>query len=188
MPEWVSNMRLVIDEGYRAEIPDVFEWCADVNRTVRWDVGIVPGCKGGDWLRKRWDGMATASRMLVQLGYKVGVFGQPDDGVRGMAGEWVQTPRIEMVPDALAGCRVILGTDSGLTQLAASLGVPVVAVFTATSAIKGLPMGHNNTILQTTLECQPCQSTVMWHACRNWRCQAIEPAAAVQAVRETLGD
>lgn len=184
--EWLSNFRLAQSLGWKKEPPGVSDWCRDLDRTPRWDVGIVPGSKGGVWLRKRWPGLADIAAHLISQGYKTAVFGQEDDGVGTVPGERVDTRQIEGLPDALAGCRLIIGTDSGPVHLASSLGIPVVIIYTATSEIKGDPVGTPNRKVLRGLPCRPCQTTPGWQTCRNWRCREIDPGLVLAAAQEFL--
>ncbi len=184
--EWKSNFVLARSHRWEGPPPDVSDWCRGLDRSRRWDVGIVPGCKGGTWLRKRYPGMAAAAAHFVARGKTIAVFGLADDGVDRIAGEHVDTRDIATLPDALAGCGVVIGTDSGLTLLASSLGVPVVEVYTATSEIKAAPVGKCRAVF-LSLPCHPCVSTPRWHACKDWRCREIDPERVVAAAEELIG-
>jgi ADP-heptose:LPS heptosyltransferase len=178
MSEWKSNFRLAQDRGWNEAAPDVTDWCKDLDRAPRCDIGIVPGSKGGTWLRKRWPGMASVAQHYLDLDKSVAVFGTLDDGIDEIPGEAILTPNVANLPDVLAGCGVIIGTDSGVTHLASSLGVPTVIIFTATSRIKGEAVGPHKS-LSTALGCYPCQSTSKWQACKDWKCQNISPMAVI---------
>jgi ADP-heptose:LPS heptosyltransferase len=186
MSEARSNMRLAEYSGFRGEMPDVSGWCRGLDRTPRWDIGIVPGSKTGVWLRKRWPGMPVVADQFVRSGKKVAVFGLEDDGCETIPGERIDTRDISTLPDFLAGCRVIVGTDSGVTHLASSLGIPCVVIFTATSEVKGKPIGPAKLILAGGLDCRPCQSTPVWHRCNDWRCRNINPVSVIAAAEEML--
>jgi len=57
----------------------------------------------------------------------------------------------------LAGCRLFLGGDSGLTHLAAAAGAPaVLALFGPTDPRLWAPLGKNLTIIQAPGACVPC--------------------------------
>lgn len=178
IPEWKAGFQLAVDRGWREAAPDITDWCKDIDRTPRWDVGIVPGSKGGVWLRKRWSGMASIAQHYLDAGKRVAVFGTEADGIDEIPGESVATDTVGQLPDVLAGCGVIIGTDSGVSHLASSLGVPTVMIFTATSRVKGEPVGPHVSI-SPEVDCYPCQSTTRWHACRNWKCQNISPAVVI---------
>lgn len=186
--ETQSNFRLANYAGFYGPMPDVSEWCRNLDRSPRWDVGIVPGGKTGVWLRKRWPGMSVVADHFLRSDRKVAVFGLEADGVDAIPGEKVDTRDIATLPDQLAGCRVIVGTDSGVTHLASSLGIPVVAVFTATSEVKGRPVGPAALITVGGLSCRPCQSTPVWYRCSHWRCRNINPASVIGAAGAVLED
>ena len=73
--------------------------------------------------------------------------------------EWTAGPE-EMLPRAtrfenlfdlarwLAGAQLYIGNDSGITHLAAAVGVPVIALFTTTSPELWAPRGDNVTVLR----------------------------------------
>jgi ADP-heptose:LPS heptosyltransferase len=183
--ETESNLNLARHFGYADGMPDVSEWCKDLDRSRRWDIGIVPGCKGGVWLRKRYAGMSAVAEHFLNEGARVAVFGLESDGVEAIPGEWIDTRDIVTLPDKLAGCRLIIGTDSGVSHLASSLGIPVVMIFTATSAVKGKPIGPHM-IVRKDLICSPCQSAMQWQRCGDWRCGSIDPSIVIKAA-ESFG-
>jgi len=183
--EWRSNLRAAQAMGWKGEL-DVSDWCRNLDRTPRWDVGIAPGCKGGTWLRKRYPGMATVAEHFVSTGQRVAIFGRDDDGVAGIPGQRVASPRIELLPDYLAACRVVIGTESGVTHLASSLGVPTVMIYTATSEQKSEPVCKPNRMIHMAIPCRPCVSTSHWNACRDWKCREIPPATVISQAEELL--
>ncbi len=181
-----TNMKLAHDLSWTGERPDVSDWCRNLDRTPRWDVGIVPGCKGGFWLRKRYPGMDEVADYFVRQGRKTAVFGRDSDGVYNIPGEHVTTNRIERLPDVLAGCRIIIGTDSGVTHLANSLGVPTVVIHTATSTVKAEPVNKPYRQIYKTLPCRPCQGTPRWNQCTDWKCRDIAPEVVIAAAEDML--
>lgn len=184
--EWKSNFRLASDLGWKGGYPDVSDWCAKLDKSpFGFDVGIVPGCKGGIWLRKRYPGMKQVAEHFLNQGKSVAVFGLQDDGVDEIPGEKI-SGSLAMLPDYLAGCRVIVSTDSGVGHLASSLGVPVVMVYTATSKIKAEPVCKNHTQVSGESICQPCVSTGKWHVCSNWKCRNIDPQIVIDAANKYL--
>jgi len=185
-PVWESNLRMAQSIGYQGGWLDVSDWCRDLDRTPRWDVGIVPGCKGGYWIRKRWPGLKDVAHRFLKEGRRVAVFGLPGDDCESIPGEFVWTPDISKLPDALAGCRVVIGGDSGVVHLASSLGIPVVMVYTATSEYKADPIGPQKRKVAATVPCHPCVSTPRWPACRDWRCLEIDRAAVIRVAEEFL--
>lgn len=186
---WKSNMRLAHSYGYQYQAPDVSDWCRDLQRIHRWDVGIVPGSKGDTWLRKRWNRMADVAQEFLGRGMTVAVFGLAGDGKEAICGEQVEsTGKLEQLPEQLAACRIIISTDSGVGHLASSLGIPVVMVYTATSAIKAEPVNRpHEVVCPDGLSCHPCVSSMQWFACRDWKChQHIDFSRVIQAADKLI--
>ena len=186
--EWRSDFRLAEHFGWQGEAPDVSDWCRDLDRSKRWDVGIIPGSKHGVWLRKRWPGMKDVADYFIQQGLKVAVFGLYRDDVDSIPGEKVDTGDISTLPDALAGCRVIISTDSGAGHVAGSLGIPVVMIYTATSEKKGDPVCQpsRKIITPLSLACRPCNSKPVWKQCEDWKCREIRIAEVIEAAQTFL--
>lgn len=185
--EWRSNLRIAELYGWHGKPPDVSDWCRDLDRTPKWDVGIINTSKPGPWLRKRWPAMSHVANHFVRTGKKVAVFGLEGDEISGLAGEQVDTRKIAALPDALAGCKVVIGTDTGPAHLASSLGVPTVMVYTATSEIKAEPVCQPNIRIRPEgLHCYPCVSTPKWQACKAWYCHRIDPWRVIRAAEELL--
>jgi ADP-heptose:LPS heptosyltransferase len=184
--EWRSNMRLAHALGWRGQPPDVSDWCLGLDRARRWDVGVAPGSKRGVWMRKRWPGMKTVAGHFLHAGRSVAVFGLPEDDVESIPGEHVDTKDIGTLPDALAGCGIVIGGDTGVTHLASSLGIPVVTVYTATSEVKAEPVCRPNRKVFGSVPCRPCVSTPRWQSCRDWRCREIDPRKVIAAAEEMI--
>ena len=56
----------------------------------------------------------------------------------------------------IEGCRVFIGNDSGITHMAAALGVPTLALFGPTDPKVWAPRGENVTIVAPEIPCSPC--------------------------------
>jgi len=190
--EWVLAMEAGRDAGLITDtsLPDVSDWCTGLDRTPRWDVGLIAGCKPGSlWARKRYPHLAIVAGYLIERGLTVAAFGLREDwpaGVPPGVVDLVDRFDAARLPDALAGCRAIVGTDSGPAHLAASLGVPTVMLYTATSPTKGQPVGPRYDQRYLSLPCSPCQATARWQACADWRCQQLDAQQIVEAVTQWL--
>ena len=91
---------------------------------------------------------ALAARLLstgaICAGWRIALFGGPGDAVRaqplvqglapGACLEIFAEPDLLKVHAALARCKAFVGNDSGLSHLAASTGIPTLAVFGPTDA------------------------------------------------------
>lgn len=173
VPEWKLILKAAEDLGWAGERPDVSDWCLDLDRSERWHVGIAAGCKPGTiWERKKYPKMPEVAEKLLAMGLKVCSFGTERDpqipgvDMRGMY-------RLGDMPEALASCRVVVGVDGGIMQLAASLGIPSIVIYTATNDVKGDPVWAGAEKLSRGIPCSPCQSTPAWSLCQDWICRDI---------------
>lgn len=171
-PEWQQ----IIERACRttAGRVDVTDWVKDLRREPRFDVGLIAGCKPGyEWSRKKWPRMRELAGRLVESGRSVIAFGLEDEiGEAGLAPWYGGRSKLRYLPELLCEARQIVGTDSGVTQLAASIGLPTTVIYTATCPTKGDPVAEA-TKISKGLSCAPCQSTPRWRACTNWRCREI---------------
>jgi len=69
----------------------------------------------------------------------------------------------------LQKCDLYIGNDSGITHLAAALGIPVVALFGPTDPHIWGPSGNSISIVYKPLECSPCSGEKM-KRCVKRRC------------------
>jgi heptosyltransferase-2 len=127
-------------------------------------VGIAPGASYGP--AKRWlaEGFGEVARRLVdEYETKVVLFGGKDDrsicngvlnGMQGinLAGEVDLRKSIAL----LSRCNLFITNDSGLMHIAASLGVPTVAIFGSTDPKLTGPLGDNVRVIKKEIKCSPC--------------------------------
>jgi heptosyltransferase-2 len=160
-------------------------------------VGIAPGSV---WATKRWtvDGFAAVIAGLTAAGARCVILGGPDEvalaeEVRGRSGgrAAVLAGRTDIatlvaVIDRLA---LLIANDSAPMHVACARGVPVVAVFCATTPALGYgPWGARATVVEADLACRPCAR----HGGR--RCprgtedcmRLVEPATVLAAARAAL--
>ena len=69
----------------------------------------------------------------------------------------------------LKKCSLYLGSDSGITHLAAAVGTPVVALFGPTDPRVWSPRGDNVSIVYKAPECSPCSREGM-RGCIHTKC------------------
>ena len=85
--------------------------------------------------------------------------------------------------EELRRCTLLLTNDTGTMHLAASLGVPVVAIFGSTEPALTGPVGEGHTIIRHHVECSPC---FLRECPIDFRCMkrvtAAEPIAAIHAL------
>jgi len=83
----------------------------------------------------------------------------------------------------LARCRLFIGNDSGLTHIAASLAVPLVAIFGPTEPGKTAPLGRDRRLLYRGADCAPCLHRV---CPTDHRCMSSVSVGAVLAAAADL--
>jgi len=167
----------------------------DLNQTL---VGINAGSV---WATKRWspDSFAVLIRRLKQdLDCQIILFGGPEDAaivakIRELCGTSVamlagKTALCDL-PAAVSACHLFITNDSGPMHIAVARGVPVVAIFCATTPSLGFyPYSSKAVVVEKELSCRPCSS----HGGR--RCplgtedciRLIRPEHVLQAVKHVL--
>jgi heptosyltransferase-2 len=128
-------------------------------------VGIAPGSV---WATKRWSaaGFGAVTAQLAAEGARCVVLGAPDEtalaeDVRAESGgrATVLAGRTDLatlvaIIDRLA---LLIANDSAPMHVACARGVPVVAVFCATTPALGYgPWGPRATVVEADLACRPC--------------------------------
>lgn len=160
-------------------------------------VGLAPGSV---WPTKRWsvDGFAAVAAALAADGARCVVLGGPDERALGedvhrrsggrtvMLSGQTDLATLVAVIDRLG---VLIANDSAPMHIACARGVPVVAVFCATTPAQGFgPWGPRATVVEADIACRPCGR----HGGR--RCprgtedcmRLVEPAVVVTAARAAL--
>jgi ADP-heptose:LPS heptosyltransferase len=77
--------------------------------------------------------------------------------------------RLAQTAALLARCDLYLGNDSGISHLAAALGVRTLAVFGPSDARRWEPRGQKVNVLRRAIDCSPCQEPTM-KACPHRAC------------------
>jgi len=85
---------------------------------------------------------------------------------------------------------VLVTTDTGLMHIADALNVPLIVLFGSTLASKNGPyMNKKARLVQSLLNCAPCQNTPNFHICETYRCmQEITPADVMGELLKLLDD
>ncbi|NIO03706.1 MAG: hypothetical protein GTN74_03575 [Proteobacteria bacterium] len=68
---------------------------------------------------------------------------------------------LPQVAAILERCQVFVGNDSGMTHLAAAVGVPVVAIFGPSDPIRWVPKGSEVRLVRKAVSCSPCEREAM---------------------------
>ena len=171
---WSESDQILRLAAHRKEKEDVSDWI-EVSREKEIDFALIPGRKPGEeWRRKSWDGFYQLALALEAQRFSVEAFGLRDEIESAKLLGWHHGERsLVSLAGVLGGVRVAIATDSGVGHVASSLGIPTVMLFTATSPVKGRPLGPHK-ILSLNLPCAPCQTTPRWNECRDWKCRAIK--------------
>ena len=125
------------------------------------------------------------SRMLVVLG--------PAEGpeVR-KAFEWVgaSAPIVAkgltllQLASVMEGCWFFVGNDSGISHMAAALGVPTLAIFGPTDQRVWSPRGEETLVVRRGIHCSPC-SHERFFQCRDSEClKAVEVGEVLEGLKE----
>jgi heptosyltransferase-2 len=162
-------------------------------------VGVAPGSV---WATKRWspEGFAAVIAGLAADGARCVLLGTADElglaeHIRGLGGGQATVLAGRTDPATLVAVvdrlSLLVANDSAPMHIACARGVPVVAVFCATTPALGYgPYGPHATVLQAPLDCRPCAR----HGGR--RCprgtedcmRLVSEAAVLAAARAALAD
>ena len=148
------------------------------------------GARGKNWPGEfflevgRWWRRETAGRALV-------VYGPAEEERFGDAIHWdgaihVRGLCLGKVAALLSRSDLYLGNDSGLTHLAAALGIEAIALFGPTDTVQWAPRGKSVTVARREEDCSPCSLFAM-KRCAHRRClTALRPDAVTGLIRRTL--
>lgn len=133
--------------------------------TSRPVIGLAPGASYGP--AKRWpvESHAALARELIGAGFDIWVFGSTHDQESGQfiadhAGRHALNlcgiTSLDDAADLQSGVASLVGGDSGLTHLAASVAPSVVSLYGPTSPGYAPPLNANARQIYLSLKCSPC--------------------------------
>lgn len=93
---------------------------------------------------------------------------------------------LRCLPALLSKAGAMITNDSGPMHIAAALGVPVIAMFGPTSAIRTGPYGTGHHVLAGQVSCSPCFSRVCRHEPELECLHLIQPTKVVDVLRPLL--
>lgn len=136
------------------------------------EAGVAPGARlagvhpGAAWATKRWlpERFAELCRRLKAEGVTPVLVGGPGDAALGAeiarasgAADLVGRTDLEDLKSLMGRLSLFVTNDSGPMHLAAAAGVPVVAIFGATTRELGFfPYGAGHRVVEAELACRPC--------------------------------
>jgi ADP-heptose:LPS heptosyltransferase len=84
----------------------------------------------------------------------------------------------------MEGCRFFVGNDSGITHMAAALGLPTVAIFGPTDRRVWAPRGEETVVVCRGIHCSPCPQERFFQ-CKDSEClKAVEEEEVWKGVEE----
>jgi len=163
-----KKLRIEVDQVTRDRVEQIWHSLGLEKREGQLIFGLNPGSV---WPTKRWSVEGYAN-LMVQLKKKyrceVVLFGGPEDReiadrlqeLSGHVGlDLVGRTSLRELPCALERCDVFITNDSAPMHIAVARGIPVVALFCATTPSLGFyPYCSRATVVQKELPCRPCTS------------------------------
>jgi ADP-heptose:LPS heptosyltransferase/glycosyltransferase involved in cell wall biosynthesis len=146
-------------------------------------IGLHAGSKQGVWASKRWPHYAALAEALAAEGWQVASFGTPDEHVEGTLDLTGGT--IAEMAERMLGCRAFVANDSGVMNVANTLGIPLVALFGPTAPATRAPLGPNSISLAVEADCAPCEVKDGGRAFQAGTCRCIA-GIGLDAVRGAL--
>jgi ADP-heptose:LPS heptosyltransferase len=125
------------------------------------------------------------SRMLVVLGPAEG----PDvrmafEGVGLSAPVLAKGLTLLQLASVMEGCRFFVGNDSGISHMAAALGLPTLAIFGPTDQRVWSPRGEETVVVCREIHCSPCPQERFFQ-CRDSEClKAVEVKEVLEGLEE----
>jgi len=192
-----TTLRVEVSQSSRKEVERVFASLGIQENEMLF--GIHPGSV---WPTKRWsaDGYANLmSQLKRKYACRILLFGSPEDmeiinRLQQLSGHLgislAGKVGLEDLPCAIDRCSVFITNDSGPMHIAVARGVPVVAIFCATTPSLGFyPYSSRAVVVEKDLPCRPCGS----HGGK--RCplgtedciRLIQPEHVLQGVEKVLG-
>jgi heptosyltransferase I len=145
---------------------------------------------GTTWASKHWPVAfwRRTAEQAAEAGFAVVVpWGNPEEQARaraiadGTPARLLDRQPLEALLETLARADLVVGVDSGLSHLAAALGVPTVVVYGSTDSALTGARGHRAVNLAARFPCSPC----LQRECRyrgpgqTWEGELIVPACYV---------
>jgi len=127
----------------------------------------------------------VSTRFFVVLGPAEGpevrrVFEIVTSGLPVVVGEGLSLLQLASV---MEGCRLFIGNDSGVSHLAAALGIPTLAIFGPTDPRVWSPRGKRVVVVQRKPLCSPCPQERFFQ-CQHPEClKAIEMEDVLEGIR-----
>ena len=160
---------------------DEKKWAQDLVFSNGWrDKEIIVIHPGAGSRKKVWppSRFATLGRMLAGDSRRLLLIQGPADyktapealtGLHGVPCEIIHGLPVTRLAAVLSLASLFVGNDSGVSHLAAALGVPTVAIFGPTDPIVWAPKGRHSSWLRGDAGCGPCDRKTQ-HTCQSQQC------------------
>ncbi len=171
------------------------EWLRHRGAYGEMQKGLVALHPGSGSRRKLWpveNFLALAARITGDLRLKTILFigpaereyfGSGLERMRSIRPLWAEDLPLIHVASLLDRCRCYIGNDSGITHLAAAVGIPTIALFGPTDPEIWGPRGEKVAILRKNPGCSPCTEEEL-ERCNHRRClECIEIEEVIERAR-----
>jgi ADP-heptose:LPS heptosyltransferase len=118
---------------------------------------------GASWPTKRWHRFPELARTLAKQGTPVVITCAPgeeafsfDADLYSESGVYPFATTLEEFVALCEGASLFVGGDTGPLHIAASMGVPIVALFGPTSSARNGPLNQEDIVVERPLPCRPC--------------------------------
>ena len=157
------------------------QWADVFSRQRGWDLnGVIALHPGAGSRTKAWPPyrFAALGRILVADGGALLIIQGPADedavqevrnGLNGVPYLVASGLPVLNLASLLSRAFLFIGNDSGISHLAAALGIPTIAIFGPTDPLIWAPRGDNALWVQGTTSCAPC-SLQQRQVCERQRC------------------
>ncbi|MBC7837711.1 MAG: glycosyltransferase family 9 protein [Nitrospiraceae bacterium] len=163
--------------------------------------GVTPGTSwvamnvSARWQTKRWPpaSFAEVADRLQQEGFgAVVMIGGPDERADiAEVNRMMKTPAIDLagattvglLPALLSRASLLITNDSGPMHVAAAVGIPIVALFGPTSAVRTGPYGVGHAVLTGKVPCSPCFSRTCHNTVSLECLKVVSPQQVLAAAR-----
>lgn len=172
------------------------QWLAQKGAYEAVEKGFIALHPGSGSRKKLWPiekFSDLAARITGDLGLHVIVFIGPAEReylgsgfelMRSMHAVVADNLPLIQVASLLDRCRCYIGNDSGMTHLAAAVGVPTVALFGPTDPEIWGPRGERVAIVRKELDCSPCTREDL-ERCAHGRC--LELIEVEEVIERAMG-
>lgn len=187
-----NNMELARTIGWDLDTPDTF--CGKINTKRPLEPGCIALHNGKHsnpvWERKQYPFFSQLAEALLEEDYTPVIFGSAEEHEEWMDHDQIIdfTGKTDILHTAglISECELYIGTDSGLSHIAAALDVDTHILWGPTNLLKNKPPKAN--IIQG--DCKPCQDFYpswqhhgRWGNCTDWKCMRIPVEKIIKSIK-----